>query len=76
MNHNPDLLVVEAKTLLKNLFKVPDYITNEESEKIDRLVDCIVSAAILEVADIFESAILSNKEQYIKDCNNKSDLEC
>lgn len=53
-----DLLRQEAKTLLQNLF-FPSI--GQNTTKTDRLVDCIISAAILEVADLNAQAMRNMK---------------
>jgi hypothetical protein len=51
-----DLLRQEAKVILQNLF-FPSI--GQNTTKTDRLVDCIISAAILEVADLNAQAFRS-----------------
>jgi len=58
-----DKLRQEAKDLLKDmlcgLYRVAPGFSND---KVDRLVDCIISAAVLEIADTQKQALKPQKE--------------
>ena len=51
----------EAKRLINKAFKVEE---NTESELLNRLIDCIIGAAILEITAIYQEA--SQKESLNK----------
>lgn len=53
-----DIQRAEAKRLLRNRFGIND---GESDGNVERIIDCIISAALLEMAAIQEAAIRSHK---------------
>lgn len=58
-----DKLRDEAKTLLQQAFKIPK---NCASETVDRIIDCIIGAAVIESALLQGQALKTIKKVYGK----------
>ena len=53
MSKKAEVLKNEARLIFRNLLGLP-----KDSEDVDRFVDCLIGAAILEVAELQSKAIL------------------
>ena len=66
-----DKLRQEAKDLLKNLFKLPKGFSDG---RVDRIVDCIISAAVLEIADIHKQVVTPKQESVIDESQSAATI--
>ena len=70
-----DKLRQEAKDLLKDmlcgLYRVAPGFSND---KVDRLVDCIISAAVLERADIHKQVVTPKQESIIDESQSAATI--
>ena len=66
-----DKLRQEAKDLLNNLFKLPKGFSDG---RVDRIVDCIISAAVLEIADIHKQVVTPKQESVIDESQSAATI--
>lgn len=69
---NSDSLRREAYKIIQHIFKVPE---GFDDLSLNRLVDCIISAAVLQVAALQEKAIQQNMEQMVSQPCKKHNME-
>ena len=66
-----DKLRQEAKNLLLKLFNIPDGFS---SGMVERVVDCIVGAAVLEVASLVQQSAQQSVHPTLPDLRHQCDL--